>query len=203
MKKISIILCLAFFGACADGKLSDVPQIPGEPQPGESAPPTELSTQVQIDKDLMTLNPDALEKPFLLEASIIGNHAFDLYAPTSEGLQSQIVTFQRQGQSIFLMRSIEGQVVTQELPEQQILAEFPIMASEESTPENQSLPLQIDFNKGMSKIFVNSSLYWDDPNGGLPPQSALSIDHSYIDSADNNGQRVAIRQIVQIYDATS
>lgn len=147
------------------------------------------------DKMHLVIYKSALDKEFLLSASLIDQ----TYAATGSGLNSRVVAFKRQGNRVFMLESTQGHVVTRDMPSTLILAEIPIVAETDDA-------IELDFNSGMSKVFVSSNWYVSDiekifGGGQYDPQAnfmALSISNSFIDSVRLHNNQVEIRQLVQI-----
>lgn len=184
---LSLTLTLLF--ACTGTVKTDETVLPNITPP--------IASFVKAEGNNLTISKEALGKPFLLQASSIPQSDYASAVSSWSGIQSQIVLFQQKGEDLFLMRSPDGQTVTDELPTQLILAKLPVT----SKTENQ---ITVDFNDGMSKIFVNWDWYVADYYGTeIQPQYALPINNSFIDKVENKETRIRIDQVGQIFDPSS
>ncbi len=150
-----------------------------------------LSLEQRADDSYLLLKKDALEREFMLSASLIPQR----FAPTSSGLQSRIVQFVKRGSRIFLLESNEGNVVTGSLPAELVLAEIPVL-------ERSEAGYLLDFNRGMASLFVAPNWWASDFDGSEYPaeymESAVDLDLSYISSARMlDASNIEIRQIAR------
>ncbi len=187
---LSICLIHTLIG-CAD---------PASKKSAESQPAVRAATKItdsfSVTTDAKTGQPSlvirktALDKEFLLQASLIEQTV----AAMGQGLRSRIVAFKRQGESLFMMEATTGHTVTRDLPQNLILASFPI--SNETSDE-----IQFDFNAGMSSIF--SSTEWTGQDSGgrdyKPSFSMVNVRLSYLEEVKLlPPDRISIRQIAQV-----
>jgi hypothetical protein len=95
---------------------------------------------------------------------------------------------------LYMLEATDGHVVTNDLPSNLILAEFPIV---EETADS----IVFDFNSGMSKIFTIKDWRAQDMSGSGYNKSvtAVPVHSSFIESAKMSpGNRLVIRQIAQV-----
>jgi len=143
------------------------------------------------DLSYLEIKKDALDKEFLLSASIISQRG----APTSSGRQGRVVAFSKKGKSIFLMEATDGHVVTSSLPSNLILAEIPVILETESS-------YILDFNAGMKNIFMSSNWYASDlekPTYSVEEMSSTSpVRLSFLERIEIvDSENLEIRQVVQ------
>ncbi|MBI3541699.1 MAG: hypothetical protein HY075_00270 [Deltaproteobacteria bacterium] len=153
--------------------------------------PSPLSASVTPnDKARITILKTALEKEFLLQSTLTTYGA----APSFGGLRSRVVAFRERAGKVYLLEATQGHTVTNDLPITLLLAEFPILAEDDTQ-------VTIDFNAGMSNIFVAGDWYAHDFEGPAHERSSKSakVRFSYIESAAlNDHNQLAIRQIAQL-----
>ncbi len=152
---------------------------------GAIAPTSEL--RAELSK--LTIRKSALEKEFLVQGSM----ADQVYVALGNGLKSRIVAFRKLDGRIFMMESTQGHSVSNELPQNLILASFPILSETESE-------ITFDFNAGMSRLFVTADWKTRDYDGGYyqAEYDAIRIQDSYIASSQMLGNHVEIRQVAQL-----
>jgi hypothetical protein len=168
-----------------------------QPETREAPPRIEDSFQVKktpqeelkLNDHTLILSTSSLEKEFLLQSSMI----IQVPAPTSSGLRSRIVYFKKTQNKIFMMESPQGQIVTQDLPSDIILAQFPILT--ESKTE-----IEFDFSNGMSQLFTSGE--WQGHDDLSDPRdgqfSAFQLNYSYIKEARILKNQLYLSQIAQI-----
>lgn len=192
---LGLLSLIAVTGACSAHQSVKAP-----PKPSDSffAQPTvsrsTLSRDGELvpnDRALLGIKKSALEKEFIIHASLIPQ----IGAATSQGLQGRIVAFRQKGDKVYLLEATQGHVVTRDLPSTLILAELPVALDGEDM-------LLLDFNAGMRQLFTTSNFHATD---GADPiykatVTAAKVNHSYIDSARVLEKHVEIRQIAQFED---
>jgi hypothetical protein len=160
------------------------------------AVPENLSNQTSLDlntdKTRISISKNALEKEFLLQASMIPQTGVAL----SSGLKSRVVAFRKKDNKLFLMESTQGHTVSTDLPQNLILTEFPILS--ESTDGH----ITFDFAAGMSSLFVFGDWHASDFEPNYDPGAnfqSVPVRHSFIESAEiNKKNQLVIRQISQL-----
>ena len=138
----------------------------------------------------LTLSREALGVEFLLSPSIVQQAPLQSFS----ALAAKIVTFKQVGDQLFLLQSLEGNVVKEDIPSEIILTKFPVISESDHS-------ITFDFNEGMSQIFVDGSYSASD--FALDPANsytAINLGASYIEEAtlvENN--RLFIRQRAQMH----
>lgn len=119
--------------------------------------PDKITSSFAFRKDLprVEILKSALETEFLLQTNIIEQ----LPVPTFNALKSRVVVFTKHAGKIFMLEATAGHTVSQELPQQLVLASFDIMEENENT-------VAFDFGGGMRTIFNNDDWYGHDRNDG-------------------------------------
>src|SRR3989338_1836259 len=137
-----VVLFCSFLVSCNMDQKLDLP--PEEKAPDVVAP---LGGQIEMQENIMTISKDFLVKPLLMEANFISQMKPGLYVPSFTALESQVVYFHQKGEKIFLMKSVDGKLVTDEFPAQMILADFQILDKDtnESKDEKSGEQFKIDF----------------------------------------------------------
>ncbi|MGE0614119.1 MAG: zinc-dependent metalloprotease [Bacteriovoracia bacterium] len=146
----------------------------------------------KVDRFYLGLRKDALDREFLLSASLIPQTP----AATSEGLRGRIVTFRRYGESIFMLESTDGHVVAPGLPAKLILAELPILSQKDDL-------YVLDFNEGMQRVFVSRGWYGRDDEttyGDSRPFAAIEVINSFVDRMRIHSGLLEVRQFAQFRD---
>lgn len=135
------------------------------------------------DKFLIKVTKTAMQEKFLLSMSTIPQKQ----AATSTGLAAKVVTFKRFGDVIDMYEVNDGNVVTDNLPAQTLLAQFPVVASDTGS-------VTIDFDKGMKDVYTT---IWY--NGGAQfesTESTLDIRASRVFEVKTEGDLLLIRHAV-------
>jgi len=153
-----------------------------------SAPPEALSP-LGSNRFNLAIQKKSLDKEFLLTASLL----FQEEETSGVGLNGKIVSFKRQENSVFLLESTKGHVVTDDIPATSLLAEIPIV-------EETKDALILDWNKGMQKVFVQSSLSGHSSNPEYQYGAGtvgIKIEFSFIDKISMRANFLEIKQIFQ------
>lgn len=137
------------------------------------------------------ISKSALEKEFLLQGALIPQPN----AAMGSGIKSHVVAFRHRGENVYLIEANQGHTVATDLPQNMILAEFPVITE---TADK----ITFDFNKGMSAIFSTRDWYGQDFGSiaydAANTFTAVKVNHSYIESADMQNDKLVIRQIAQV-----
>ena len=112
------------------------------------------SFSVVEDTKFIRIRQDALDKVFLLQASLIEQEV----AAMGSALKSRTVMFGKKANKLVMRETTDGHVVTTDLPSSVLLAEFPIIE------QNKDF-ITFDFNAGMSQVFVTSDWTGQDIGG--------------------------------------
>lgn len=148
---------------------------------------------VGLDKAKLVIEKSALEKEFLLQASLIPQPSVAM----GHGMRSRVVAFRERNGKLYMMEATQGHTVTADLPQSLILAEMPITAE---TPTAYTF----DFAKGMSHLFLAGDWMVQDFNGPTRSPSAdfkmSPVRTSFIESAEiTANNQIVIRQIAQMH----
>jgi hypothetical protein len=140
------------------------------------------------DRKLISIKKSALDKEFLLQASMMRQ----VPIPTASGLKSRIVAFKKVDDALFMMEATQGHVISKDLPSQLILAKLPIITESETD-------VVIDFSGGMANTFVSGDWYGSDDGASyIKTFRSLEVKTSFIDAASFHGNALSIRQIAQV-----
>lgn len=146
--------------------------------------------ELNLDKQQIQIQKSALEKEFLLQMSIIPQPS----AAMSSGLKSRIVAFRQRGDKVYLLEAANGHSVTNDLPQNLVLAEFPILQESDTA-------LTIDFNKGMSHLFIASewrgSDYSSKQYSAETEFASIPLQFAFIEDARIDQNHLIIRQVAQ------
>jgi hypothetical protein len=149
-----------------------------------------ISDDQEQNKPYIKIKRHALEKEFLLQASMITQEAL----PSWQGVQSRVVAFRFVNQRLFLMQANQGHQVTDELPQELLITEFPVIKAERTS-------IQFDWNEGMKRVFVSSDWTGQDYEGSSYKLkwNVLGIRSSYTDQIKFTENRfLSIRQVAQV-----
>jgi hypothetical protein len=189
-KNLLVLISVGLLTACAPKEEGIQPR-PAVRAPGDITKSFSVSKIQGADKAKVYISKEALEKEFLLQGSAIAQPN----ASMGNGIRSHVVAFRLQGSNVYMLEANQGHTVTTDLPQNMILAEFPVL---EETQDK----VAFDFNKGMSTIFMTRDWYASDFAGSAydPAQTFTAVDvkHSYLAAADVSGDRLVVRQIAQI-----
>lgn len=195
MKKIFGLLAFVLFG-CSQPRGFQDPQYAPSPLIASSfaVAPTGAESGLKADQTKISISKSALEKEFLLQVQLISQ----AIAPRFSGLQSRIVSFRQQQGKVYLIETSNGHNFATNLPQTLLLAEFPIL-------EETDTQLTIDFNKGMSEIFVEGDWKAGDFGSNDIRQSlqAVKTVFSYLLNSDFKDNHLIIRQLAQIQRPTN
>lgn len=143
------------------------------------------------DKVKISIHKNSLNREFLLQTSKLDQVPITRFS----GMKSRIVIFKEVGKKLFMMEATQGHSVSSDLPQNLILASFPI------TKRNES-HIYFDFNKGMSKLFTGEDWKGQDFSGSHYEDSHwnwVDLPVSYIESAEiGDHNQFVIRQIAQM-----
>lgn len=154
---------------------------------------TAASQTLRIPIDALadgTLTQDYSDKRFLLLTSL----APQIGVPTSENTISRIVYFLRRGNIVYLMEDHAGQVATNNLPAANILASFAVQKKSKAFVE-------IDFNRGMQRIFTSGGWHISDYSGTDVDIDAhfagLAASHALLRDVQLDGETLTLKQLLQ------
>jgi hypothetical protein len=147
------------------------------------------TVEPKTGRPLLVIEKSALDKEFLLQGALIPQTV----AAMGESLRTRVVAFKRHGDQIFLMEATSGHTVTKDLPQNLVLAAFPIV-------REKGEEISFDFNEGMTAIFTQGdwASHSEQPNY-RPSFSFSDIRKSYLESIEFRAPtKVLIRQVAQI-----
>ena len=152
--------------------------------------PMAKKSKLRVDKARVLIKKASLEKEFLLQSSGISQ----LEAPMFTGLKSRIVVFKIKNGELFMLEATQGYTVTNDLPQNLVLAKFPILFEDDES-------IAFDFVAGMTRLFVASDWRASDFDGNMNFQVAYAP-VSYLESAEMTGNNtLTIRQIATVLTA--
>ncbi len=149
---------------------------------------------LQVNKSQILIAKEALEKEFLLQANMISQHGG---SAQGSGLKSRVVAFRKINDKLYMLETANGHTVSNDLPINLLLAEFPILSQTESH-------IAFDFNAGMNTLFTAGDWYPKDLAGAQYKASATfaaaDVNISYIEKAEivDSNNLLLIRQIAQL-----
>lgn len=177
-------LFLTFVG-CGGFKSESV-QAPKKISDSFSTATVEATDSTDQTFDLV-LKRRALDKEYLLQGEMIPQTV----AAMGYSIRSRVVMFRQRGKKVFLIEAAKGNVVTTDLPQSIILAEIPIVSS-----NNEALVL--DFNAGMSQLYVGRDLTAQDYKPKTTGFEEHSLRKSYIQEMYiSKNEKFVIRQVAQ------
>lgn len=140
---------------------------------------------LDINDYQLALNKSALNKEYFLFTSLHQG------APINFGRsqRSKIVSFEKQGNQLYLFESLTQKEYSRSLSTKKILAAFPITHEDEKT-------LYFDFKQGMNRLVYASEWYHGSPEDNQ--EYPLKIDLSYIEQMKIEEDRLFINLISQI-----
>ncbi len=133
----------------------------------------------------LVLSRSALGKDFLMSASLIPQST----AATSHGLAGLVVRFELFHDGVDLYESVDGIVVTRDLPARRLIATFPIV-------EQDATKVVFDFNKGMRRVIDQSWLSGDSAGRDV----ALEVPQGRVFAVERQDSLLVVRQSVQVRD---
>ncbi len=148
------------------------------------------SRSAKSGETLLTIAKSAFDKEFLLQSSLIEQPV----AAMSHGLRSRVVAFRPSGSRVLLFEATNGHSLTQDLPQNLLLATFPI---EEQTAETVSF----DFNAGMRLILLSRDWTAHDASGKnyQPDFQSADVRSSYLEEVRVvTPNQLLIRQVGQV-----
>ena len=152
---------------------------------GRRAPALEPAPNFQV-----LIPKQAFGKEYLLSASMIPQ----AQAATGTGLAGKIVKFELFHDGVDMYESVDGLVVTKELPAKRLITTFPIVETQEDGG------VVIDFNAGMDRI-VNDIWYATSSRfSSRMLDNVVEVTSSRVFSVKKEGQMLSIRQAAQARD---
>jgi hypothetical protein len=138
----------------------------------------------------------SIAKEFLDSEFLLQTHVTVMpFLGTSWGMKSRVVTFMKDGKSLVMLEALEGNVVTDNIEQEFILAKFPIVRETIKS-------IEFDFNAGMTKQFTAYDWYSSDRAQGSNPiyrSNASEVELSYLKSAKSNDKnQLILKQVAQI-----
>ena len=130
----------------------------------------------------VTLEPDALEKPFLMTSNYI-HHSF----PYPWSLASRVIRFKKRGSELFMFESLVGKSYA-DTTEDILLTRFPIV---HETPKGE---ITFDFEKGMKLLLFQQRF---SVNGEKPKNSSFPITQSYVESVQLKESHILINHSIR------
>lgn len=148
-------------------------------------------SDLSVDQAIISISKSALEKEFLFQSFSTPQPGVAM----GNGNRSRIVAFRKRDQKLFLMEAVQGHSVTRDLPQNLVLAEFPIIKETDTQ-------ISFDFNTGMSQLFIAGDWYAHDHDGREFDAAGhfltIKSRYSYIENAFlDTSNRLVIRQIAQ------
>jgi hypothetical protein len=139
----------------------------------------------------VTLEKSSLDKEFLLMGSLITQQP----TPAFTGIKSHVIAFKEVEGKLYMLDANAGHQITQNLPMNLLLTEFPVTSETNST-------ITFDFNAGMAKIFTQGDWYAEDEGG---KNYKYSLAHADVSSSYINAVRMStkantlmIEQVAQV-----
>jgi hypothetical protein len=131
---VAIAVATATVVGCTQGKneASTAPNVQGLVQ-----------SQAKGDEYLVRLTKSGLGQTYLLQTGLIAQEII----PQFNGGRSRLVTFQEQGDRLYMLETSEGNLVSKDLDQSLLLASFPIV-------KRESDAVLVDWAEGMSRVFV-------------------------------------------------
>ncbi|NRA45693.1 MAG: zinc-dependent metalloprotease [Oligoflexales bacterium] len=159
----------------------------------ESSPKEQATEEIDTKNDLTgkgedkndTLNKSIfmllvnLEKEFIFQASM----TFQSPATEFSSVKSRIVSFKKDGNSLLMLESSQGNSVEGSTQQGILLAKFALVEEKEDG-------IHFDFNEGMSQLFLMGDLFAEDIQGkefnAGDKWSSLEFNESWVSSVNNN-----------------
>lgn len=138
------------------------------------------------------MRKSALEKEFLLQGSMITQQQVAQFS----NMKSRVVAFRAANDQVFMMEATQGHSVTKDLPQNLILAAFPVTRIDGDV-------IYFDFVRGLNEIPLVGDWYSHDGEDGSKYKEEYIHGHlsqSYLEDARVSADRNAlvIRQVAQI-----
>ncbi len=203
--KTGLLFCSLFLSGLTFSGCSEKNERAGiDPQKNvKAATDMELSfdkaaaSDLSVDKAHVVIKKSALAKEFLLSVNLLSQTP----TPMFSSLQSRVVSFVLRDGKVYLLDVTKNNNVgnNQNISQALLIAEFNVLSETEKN-------LEIDFNSGMSQIFVGGDMFGsDDPgfNGADFKLNKLDVRLSYLDEVTLNQSALFIRQVAQVEGADS
>jgi hypothetical protein len=195
------VLSLTLFSCSKDIKNNNRAGI--DPAPANQAPTNitetlapkkvEVKNDLNVDKAHVVLKKAGLGKELLLSANMLTQGAVAQFS----GLQSRVVSFHLKDKEVVMLDVTKNNFVSPEnnIPQAILLAKFPVFSETDDS-------LEIDFNSGMSQIFVAGDWFTSDYSS-FSGEAELKLPSaevrlSYLDEVSVQDKALFIRQVAQI-----
>lgn len=164
--------------------LVSVPPLKSVAAEGDAPPALQAA-----DDHMVAVPRSSLGKEYLMSASVIPQ----FQAATSSGLAGKIVKFELYHDGLDLYESVEGLVVTGDLPARRLIATFPIVEQDDER-------IVIDFNRGMRRVFT-SGWYSTSPFFNPAARERVNeVPEARVFEVNTTGVDLVVRQSVQVRD---
>ena len=133
--------------------------------------------QGERSNKLVSIPLQMLDQEFLFQASMTSQSP----APEFSSVKSRVVTFKKNGDSLLMLESTQGNSISNNKEQAILLAKFSII-------EDGNESISFDFNEGMSQLFLMGDLFAEDLQGkNFNPAakwSALEFNESWVSSVE-------------------
>ncbi len=190
LKFIGALAVISLLGACAPKGKVEVHSL-GNPlisYETQSAAPLSYSDKDLKSLDLAAANavelkikPQALGSLFLWSVAEIDAPP----APTGSALANKVVSFERRGEKLAMFESLQGKVATNNVSTKVLLAQFPILKSDDEW-------ITFDLGAGLDLVYQKRSLQAGEARSS--EDTVLTLTHSFIDKVELRGQYIFINQ---------
>ncbi len=192
MKRFVIALAAFLAFACQGHKPNEFASKPDVTAPKniqDSFSPVfleKMDSIIPINNALIRIERSSLEKEFLLQVGAIPQPQI----PLGHSLRSRIVSFRQWNDRVYLLEATQGHAITHELPQNLVLASFPIVSQTDSE-------LTFDFNLGMTEIFAASDWKASDDEGGSynPEYKSVKTKNSFLKKVEFVDNKLYIEQV--------
>lgn len=153
--------------------------------------PVLVRPDMNENRSAIAIAKGSLEKEFLFRSYVISQ----VPAPLGSSLKTRVVAFRKRGGKIYMLEATKGHSVSEDLPQNLVLAEFPII-------EEKNDLISFDFNKGMSHLFVYGDWHASDYSGAYKAEenfATAKVRFSFLESATlSPNNALSIKQIAQV-----
>lgn len=188
MKRVSslftIALLLAALSGCegGGGQAEKPAGKTPEPAPSEGAPQGDIGYK---GSDLV-IKTRALGQEFVMMPTLV---AYSDPYTMPEAFATKVVSFQKNGDGVYLVESTEGKRVTDPYEPAKVLAQFPIL-------EEDGEKIAFDFKEGFKNLIFNG---WDG-RGKDSPDMVVPVSSSYLEKFESEGGVFSFNHVAQAID---
>lgn len=133
----------------------------------------------------LKIKPQALGSFFMMSVADISAPP----APTGQALANKVVSFERRAEKLYMFESLAGKLATDTVKTKVLLAEFPILESDNEW-------ITFDLKSGLDLVYQKRSLQAGEDRSNNEDE-VLRLTHSFIDKVELRGPYIFVNQFAR------